>query len=177
MLVPIVLVSGYLAVGRAKPGAALSLVDAYPTTIKRSSLPDVETFSVYDHTLNGETKRVVYARPPSRITWKVTPPAKAQLRAWLALRGEAWILPGDGVVFRIGVSDGKVYREVVNQRVNPFGNPDDRKWIPVTVDLSAYAGKPIEVIFNNDRSLPTDPSDGRNDLALWGDPTIVSPHD
>ena len=78
------------------------------------------------------------------------------------------------MMFRIGVSDGTVYRESVTRYVNPYSTPDDRRWIPVDVDLSAFAEQAVDVIFNTDPSPPGVPADGRNDLALWGEPTITS---
>ncbi len=38
-----------------------------------------------------------------------------------------------------GVSDGRAFDELFTQDVNPFANQADRRWIPVMVDLSAYA--------------------------------------
>jgi hypothetical protein len=77
------------------------------------------------------------------------------------------------VVFRIGVSDGRTYYELLTRHVNPYDAPDDRRWIPVTVDLRPFAGKAVDIIFNTDPSPPGVPADGRNDLALWGEPTVA----
>ena len=57
LAIPIV----YLAFEAGPQGAVLSLVDAYPTTVKRSTFPDVEAFSVYDATLAGEASGPVRA--------------------------------------------------------------------------------------------------------------------
>jgi hypothetical protein len=158
----------------ARPrGPVLSLVDAYPTTIKRSIFPDVEAFSVYDASLAGESKRAVYARAPSRITWKLTVPAAAELRLWLGLRSEAWAIAGDGVVFRVGVSDRHGYRELLTQMVNPYHAPADRRWIPAALDLSPFAGQTVDLIFNTDRG-PAQNGTQLGDLALWGEPHVVA---
>lgn len=164
----------WMLTGRQPDSSSFSLVDAYPDTVKRSAFADVEAFSVYDATVGDETRRVVYARPPSRITWRITPPPAARLRAWLALRSEIWSQLGNGVVFRIGVSDGRTYHELLTRHVNPYGAPEDRRWIPVAIDLSPFAGKAVDIIFNTDPSPRGVPADGRNDLALWGEPTVAS---
>jgi hypothetical protein len=57
--------------------------------------------------------------------------------------------------------------------VNPYGTPTDRKWTPVMVDLSSYAGEEVEIIFNTYASPPRKETDLRNDLAVWGAPEIV----
>jgi hypothetical protein len=160
--------------GRRTSAAALSLVDDYPSTIRRSLFPDVETFSVVDATVAGETRRAVYARAPSRLTWRVALPAARELRAWIALRTESWTMGGDGVVFRIGLSDGHGYRELFNRLVNPAGKPEDRAWIPVAVALPASQAGQVELIFNTDRGVPNGPASGAGDLALWGEPTVVA---
>ena len=58
--------------------------------------------------------------------------------------------------------------------MNPYENEPERKWIPVTVDLSAYAGEQMQVIFNTRDSPPKIEPDSRNDLPVWGAPEIVS---
>ena len=40
----------------------------------------------------------------------------------------------------------------MNQHVDPVNNPSDRRWVPVDVDLSAYAGQAVELIFNTNTS-------------------------
>ena len=164
----------WLLAGRQPPSPPMSLVDAYPDTVKRSPYPEIEAFSVYDATIGGETKRAVYARPPGRIIWRVTPPPASQLQASLGLRMESWVQEGNGVVFRVGVSDGRNYTELIKRYVNPYSAQDDRRWIPVDIDLSPFAGKAVDIIFNTDPSPQGVPADGRNDLALWGEPTVAS---
>ena len=73
-----------------------------------------------------------------------------------------------------GVSDGRAYEDLFTQTVNPFKNPSERRWIPVMVDLSAYAGQDTEIVFNTRESGPKDAPDARNDLPLWGAPEIVT---
>ena len=93
------------------------------------------------------------------------------MRTSLALRPAAWELFGDGVLFRIGVSDGRVYEELLNQLVDPIGTPEDRRWLPVVVDLSGYGGVEVDVIFNTNPGLPG-VMDFSNDWAVWGEPEI-----
>ena len=58
------------------------------------------------------------------------------------------------MLFRFGVSDGRTYDELLKQHVDPLHNTNDRRWIPVTIDLSAYAGQQVDIIFNTNSSLP-----------------------
>jgi hypothetical protein len=88
------------------------------------------------------------------------------------MKPESWDKEGNGVYFFAGVSDGKSFEQLFTQTVNPFKNASERRWIPVSVDLSAYAGEEVEVILNTRSSGPGLPDDDRNDLPLWGTPVI-----
>jgi hypothetical protein len=80
---------------------------------------------------------------------------------------------GNGVYFYAGVSDGKSFEQLFNQTLNPFANASERRWVPVTVDLSAYAGEEINLILNTVASGPGGPPDDRGDMPLWGAPEVV----
>jgi hypothetical protein len=150
----------------------IDLVQQFDTAEKRSNLPMHEAFNVYDVTVNGETKRGIMAHPTSRIIWKVTVPNRAWLRTSICLDPRVWDQEGDGVLFRVGVSDGRAYEELVNQYLNPYAVHGDRRWVPVSVDLSAYGGREVSVIFNTNSSLPGKGDDSRHDWAVWGAPAI-----
>ena len=160
---------GWWLFSRGPRVAAIDLVGQLEAAEKR---PQGGTFEVVDADLNGETRRAIHTPPPTRITWKVRVPDDAWLNVAVGLKPEAWEAEGNGVLFLVGVSDGHTFDPLFTQHVNPFGNPGDRKWIPVWVDLSAYAGEEIDVIFNT-RSGPPGQDDPRNDHALWGAPEIV----
>ncbi len=173
VLAAVVLAAAFGAAAcRGKGGAAADLVTSFPSAEKRSNLPPGRAFAVEDVTIRGYRKRCIRAEPTSRITWRVTPPPYAWLSASLALEPKVWDTPGDGVLFRVGVSDGHTYEELLNQVVDPANVPGDRRWVPVSVDLSAYAGRQVDLIFNTNSSSPGKPADTRNDLALWGEPQI-----
>ena len=124
--------------------------------------------------LTGVTKRAIKVLPNSRLTWKVTVPAQAFLQAWIGLEPDVWAKEGDGVLFRIGVSDGSGFKDLLIRQVDPFAEAGDRRWVPVSVDLSAYAGLEVSLMFNTNASPPGRGNDTRNDKPVWGDPSIVS---
>ena len=71
------------------------------------------------------------------------------------------------------MSDGRAYEQLFTQHVDPFNNPSDRKWMPLKIDLSAYAGEQVALILNTNASEPSKGNNPDNDLALWGSPEIV----
>jgi hypothetical protein len=135
---------------------------------------DGAPFALEDATLNGDTKRAIAAPPNGRLHFRARIPNDGWLKVSLGLKPDAWTKEGNGVYFFVGVSDGRTFEPLFTQTVNPFANPAERRWIPVTVDLSAYAGEDMEIIFNTRESGPGQGPDARNDLPLWGAPEIVS---
>jgi hypothetical protein len=129
-------------------------------------------FTVVDATLAGETKQAIAAPPNGRITFHVRIPDDGWLRVSLGMKPESWDKDGNGVLFFAGVSDGRSFEKLFEQVLNPHANPSERRWIPVAVDLSAYAGEEMDVMLNTRSGPPNVPDDQRNDLPLWGAPTI-----
>jgi hypothetical protein len=172
IVIVLVVIAGWWLLRRGGRGEAIDLIARFDTAEKRPS-PDV--FQVSDQTLAGDAKRAISVTPVtgSRLIWKVRIPDDGWLRVAVGLKPEAWTQEGDGVLFRVGVSDGRTYEELFTQHVDPFHNAGDRHWIPVMVDLSAYAGEEMSVIFNTNSSQPRKGDDQRGDLAVWGAPEIV----
>jgi len=151
------------------------LVDHFPNAVQKRPTPDV--FVVGDVTIAGRTLKSIGVAQASRIVWKEKIPSNAWLEVSLGVREEAWARQGDGVLFLVGIShpgkDGNMeYVELVSLIVNPFGNPADRQWYPLMLDLSPYTGQEVEVILNT-RPGAGDASPD-NDLAVWGAPSIVT---
>jgi hypothetical protein len=130
-------------------------------------------FSVVEATLAGDTKKAILAPPNGRLHFKVRVPEDGWLKVSLGMMPESWTKEGNGVYFFGGVSDGRAFEKLFEQTLNPFANPSERRWIPVMVDLSAYAGEDMEIILNTRSSAGGQPPDDRNDLPLWGAPEVV----
>jgi hypothetical protein len=145
---------------------------------KRSSLARDLAYKAGPETIKGETRPSIYMHPNSRLTFKrVTIPDSGHLRVYLGVKEDAWDKAGgDGVLFRFGVSDGRQYDELLNQHVDPLNNSADRQWIAQDIDLSAYAGQQVDLIFNTQDSPPRRPANPSHDFAIWGAPAVVVKH-
>lgn len=163
-------VTGLWLFRRTTSAETIDLLATFDTAEKR---PNAEKFALIDSTLKGETKRAIHVEAPGRLIWRLQVPEDGWLRVALGLKEEAWTQEGDGVLFLIGVSDGRQYEPLLTQHVNPFGVEGDRRWIPVMLDLSSFSGENVELIFNAYNSPEGKGSDPRADLALWGAPEIV----
>ena len=117
-VVVIVLLAGaWLFLRRTGGATAVELVPIFDSAEKR---PADGTFEVIDAELDGETKRAIYTVPNSRIIYKVRVPDDAWLKVAVGTKPESWTEEGDGVLFRVGVSDGRTYDPLFTQHVNPF---------------------------------------------------------
>lgn len=124
------------------------------------------------------------------------PPQKCRLKVSLATWPQTWDSKGDGVTFKIKLSDhllenffdipGMVGMEQRSAFVKPRSyffasrtiymhylcpkdNPDQRKWNSVSIDLTRFSGKVVDITFKVE---PGPRQDARFDVALWGDPVI-----
>ena len=172
VVVIVLLAGGWWLVRRGSAGSPVDLMTAFDSAQKR---PGPELFSKVDASLNGETKKAILIQPTvgTRLTYRVHVPDSAWLSVAVALQSDAWEKPGDGIKFYVHVSDGRGDEALFSQHVDPFNNKSDRKWIPVMVDLSAYAGEDVDLMFNTYSSMPGRGENHDNDLALWGAPEIV----
>lgn len=170
VVVLILVIAGWWLFKRSSRGPSIDLIATFDTAVKR---PAEGKFEIVDIDLNGDKKRAIFTLPPTRITWKVRIPEDGWIRTFLGMKPESWDKEGDGVLFRIGISDGRAFEDIMTLHVDPFHNKADRRWIPINVDVSAYAGEEVEVIFNTNVSMPQKPDDNRNDTALFANPEIV----
>ena len=168
----VVLILGWWLFSRGGGGERIDLIERFAEAQKR---PDAAAFTIGEASLNNETKRAIAVAPSpgTRITYKIRVPDDGWFNVSLGLKPEAWEQEGDGVYFMVGISDGRAYDTLFTQHVNPFGDPTNRRWIPVWVDISAYGGEEVELILNTRPGPAGKEGDLRSDLALWGSPEIV----
>jgi hypothetical protein len=170
IVVVILLVAGWWLFKRGSRGPSIDLISTFATAQKQ---PASGVAEIVDADLNGEKKRAIFTVPPTRLTWTLKVPDDGWLKVDLAMKPEAWEKEGNGVWFYVGVSDGHAYEELFSQHLDPYSTKSDRRWVPVMVDLSAYAGEEVGIVFNARTSAEKTPDDPRNDMALWGAPEIV----
>jgi len=125
----------------------------------------IDTFDI-----DGDRRDVLFVHPPSDVGYSLTLPAGAVLHTALALRPATWTKDkGDGVRFEIRIEDAGQHHTVLSRYLDPKNNPADRRWEPVRVDLSAFAGRAIVLTF----ATTGGPAGNINyDWAGFSDPTI-----
>jgi hypothetical protein len=177
MLIGVIVVVGVLVWGWRRGGVAGSSIDLLPllpqAEQRAAPMPVAEAIKAVTVTINGESKPCILQQGVSRIKFRVTVPADAWFSASVGLDPSTWTKEGDGVLFRMGVVSGTQYEELLNQDVNPAANASDRRFIPVALDLTAYAGREVFIQLSTNPSVPGKPTDMRNDLGVWCSPTIT----
>jgi hypothetical protein len=166
LVLVVVLVAGWWLFHRGS-SAKVDLLDQFQQAKQAGG-----TYSVVSATLAGDSKKAILAPPNGRLTFHVKVPDDGWLRVSLGTQPETWDKDGNGVLFFAGVSDGRSFEKLFEQVLNPHANPSERRWIPVAVDLSAYAGEEMDIILNTRSSAAGVAADERNDQPLWGAPAI-----
>jgi hypothetical protein len=157
---------------RSGPANLIDLVEQFPKAEHKSNSQPLEAaFQVGNTTIDGQAKRTIQAKPYARIIYTMIVPPDAWLEVNFGMRPDSWQQPGDGAQFRVGVSEGKTYEELLRQYVNP--KRGDRRWFSARLDLSAYEGRQVKLIFNTDPG-PNGSHDSTNDFAVWGEPHVYS---
>lgn len=160
---------------RRPSGTSVDLVEAFRGAEKTSTLTATAAFSMDPQTIKGVTRPSIYMHPTSRVTYRsVTVPPGGRLRAYLGIKEEAWDKGTDGVLFRMAVSTGGQYTELVTRHVDPFHNAADRDWLEVSADLKPWAGTTVDLIFNTNSSVPGVVVNDLYDFAIIGAPAIVT---
>jgi hypothetical protein len=179
-----------LAVGLAGCGGGGSpnfvrVVDLAETVGRAERRPGPSVGAEIVAEIDGDTRRALSVPPVSRITWMLTEriPARTVLRTAVA------ILPATAesrrgiVIFRVGMSDGRTYEDLVRQEVPVTPLPRDRRWVPIVVDLSRYGGWQWSLFYRPDERtwqvvFNTAGAGGIEDdvQGLWAEPGIDARH-
>lgn len=160
----------YFASGRGEEAIVADLIAQFEVARKQ---PADAAFEIADITIDGVAKRSIVARGVTRLTSHVTVPKHAVFHTSVSLDPSVWDQPGDGMLFFVGVSDGRSFQTKASVTVNPFGRRSDRRWHDISVSLEEFAGLTISLVLNT-RAGEADAASAQNDVAVWGAPTILA---
>mgnify|MGYP001450330715 CR=1 FL=1 len=162
--------------GRAPQPMHIDLLSLLASAEKRPPTTANDAFVVGDVQIDGRRVPAVIVPQPSRIVWTVRIPRRATLTAQAGLVPDRTGKYAGVAVFRIGVSGGKIYEQVYERRMNPITVEADRAFVPIAVDLSAWAGwqwslfyRPSETRWNLVFSVD---GTGSTDTPLWLAPAV-----
>ncbi len=123
----------------------------------------------------GRTVRdAIYAPPPTRFFIKMKIPPGAHLKTAVAVlnRVNRRFHAGTGFIINVWRPGDRRPRTVLKIALRPGRVIRHRRWIPVDVDLSAYAGETVTIVF---MTVPSTIRTRRILHAVWANPVIVWP--
>jgi len=147
----------------------LNLISALPNAqIDTSNASNVHTT---EWTINGVTHPVLYAHPPTRISYPLDINQPAVFKTAIAIDPSTWDKNGDGVLFEALVSEDETNTEKVlfSRYLNPKVHSADKAWVPVEIDLSQFSGKQIKLTL---KTAAGPESNASYDWAGWALPQI-----
>jgi hypothetical protein len=130
----------------------------------------VTTWSV-----DGREREVLFATGPTRVELVLRVPEGARLTSAVGLREDAWAC-SDGVSFQVSVEvpSTQSRQTLFHALLEPRVQEQDRSFVPVDLDLGAWAGSEVTLV------LATGPGvsgDVECDWAGWLDPVISASAD
>jgi arylsulfatase A-like enzyme len=121
--------------------------------------------------INDTVLRTLPASPPSRLSYAVDVGKDMRLAFSCGIPPERHGEPG--VEFLVKIKHGSREDVVFQSTLEPIARPTHRKWVAADVDLAAYTGRSVEIVFET-RGFAKD-SSGR--AAFWGAPALTVPRD
>jgi hypothetical protein len=157
----------------ARRDADVRVVDLIKDLPRAERRPESASFPIVEQTLDGITHPAISIPIPARIVWTLRFPERASFRAFVALDGP----PAAAVTIRAGVSDDRRYDAL--SQVAFAAAPS--QWVPLTADLSLYAGRKWSVFYRPDAHpwrfvLSIDGAAGQAH-AICAEPSIDSDRD
>jgi hypothetical protein len=129
---------------------SIDLIRHFEDAERRPANAGTETLHIVDLTVEGQVRKAIFSRPPTRLIWHLRVPDHAALNGAIAIGRERNDVKGEGVAFRVGVSaDGK-YDQVFVERVPAGSHTESDGWLPIAVDLSKYRRRRISLILNTE---------------------------
>jgi len=125
--------------------------------------------------INGVRKFSIFMHPLSTAAYELKlPELEGDETLWLdfsiGMLPESWSQPGDGVNFSITLQTPNQVIDLYSSYIDPKNNLQDRQWKPEKIDLSAYRGQDVTLIFKTDGG---EAGDLQFDWAGWGEPAIL----
>jgi hypothetical protein len=124
--------------------------------------------------LDFEPRPILFQHPTSRVTYRLELPRGAGLHFGLGMDPAAWQPDGgDGAEYNVYVRTGEAplgLRRVFHRHITPRSDPAHRHWLDYVVDLSAFGGQTVDIIFE---ALPGPAGDANSDWGGWSLPVLV----
>ena len=154
--------------GCDQPGnERVAVIDLLRQAQSAEKRPLQGTFELVDHQCGAESHASLAVPATSRVIWSIKLPDRAVLATEVAVEGP----PGASVVFRVGVSDDRIYEQIDMRTV--AADACENGWTPVTIDLGRYSGWKFSLFYRPRNKtwrlvLAVNSEGGAPTRAFWG---------
>lgn len=152
-------------------GARVPAIDLLKQVGNAEKRPVHGAFEVEDYSC-GDVGHVSLVVPgSSRVIWRTKFPDGARFTSRVAVEGP----PGASALFRVGVSDDRIYEQLETRMVTV--DECGRAWTPIEVDLRQYSGWKFSIFYQPGRRtwrlvLGVNAGEIAPERAYWGVPQI-----
>jgi hypothetical protein len=155
----------------ASPGERVRVIDLLRQLPSAERRPVSGRFEIVDHTCDARSLTSLAVPATSRVIWTLKLPARAVFNVHAAVDGP----PGASALFRIGVSDDRIYEQLATQTVT--ADECGLAWVPISVNLGGYGGWKFSIFYQpGGRTwrlvLGVNQGDSAADRAYWALPGI-----
>jgi hypothetical protein len=163
----------FMVLGGCEPerGPRLRVIDLLKQFGNAETRPVSGEFDVEEYVCAGVSHASLAVPSNSRVIWPLRLPERAVLATHAAIEGP----PGSSALFRVGISDHRIYEPLATRTVTS----DDcgRGWMPIDVDLSLYSGWKLSIFYQPGRRewrlvLGVTMESGAPSRAYWALPGI-----
>lgn len=136
------------------PGEGYETVYDFIQSISEAKIESAKGIPVQPQTIEIQStpRRMIFAHPPSRITYTVPVIPGSSLTFAIGILPEAWRKIPQGVKFDIEIEFGGIKERIFSRILQPGRKIADRGWHNFLIPLKKYSGKGISLIFTTSGS-------------------------
>jgi len=136
------------------PGEGYKTMYDFVRNLSHANIESAEGIPVQPQTveIRSTPRRVIFAHPPSRITYTVPVEPRSSLAFAIGILPAAWEKIPQGVKFDIEVVSDGATEPIFSRVLQPKRNIGDRGWHNFLVPLEKYSGKSVSLSFSTSGS-------------------------
>jgi hypothetical protein len=145
---------GNLAEHGEIPGEGFENVYSFVQNLNTAKVIAPPTIPVCEQTIeiNSSPRKVIFAHPPSEVTYSVLLPTGSLLAFAIGILPGAWNKIPQGVKFDIEIFSEGIKENIFSRVLQPKRNLGDRGWHNFIVPLEPFSGKLVSIIFSTSGS-------------------------
>jgi ABC-type polysaccharide/polyol phosphate transport system ATPase subunit len=155
------------------PGEECETVFDFVRNLHDAKIESAKGISVQQQTveIHSKPRLVIFAHPPSKITYSVLIGPESSLAFAIGILPEAWDKILQGVKFDIEIYSDGIKENIFSRVLQPKRNIGDRGWHNFIIPLRSFAGENVNIVFTTTAST----DDLSYCWAAWGWGKIIVP--